>query len=104
MPIDSKQEKRPSVATKISYCPHLGLYHYTRVDGADYLFDTPKLEMAIDAYLKDGQSRLADFMVNLTALARLHPHQVVSLDENGQCELSDLLPEPTPADPTNKGS
>lgn len=88
------QEKRPSAATSISFCPHLGLYHYTRADGVDYLFDTKKLEEAIDGYLKGGDAKQADFMATLTGVARLHPHKIVSFDEEGKCSLSDLLADP----------
>jgi hypothetical protein len=87
------QEKCPSAATSISFCPHLGLYHYTRADGVDYLFDTKKLEEAIDAYLKSGDTKQADFMATLTGVARLHPHKIVSFDEEGKCSMSDLALE-----------
>jgi hypothetical protein len=85
------QEKRLSVSTSISFCPHLGLYHYTRADGVDYLFDTHKLEEAIDSYLKSGDTKQADFMATLTGVARLHPHKIVSFDEEGKCSMSDLV-------------
>ncbi len=91
------QEKK-SIATTISFCPQLGLYHYTRADGVDYIFDTPKLEQAIDGYLKSGDTRLADFMAALTSAARLNPHRIVSFDEEGKCTLSDLPAEPLPDD------
>jgi hypothetical protein len=96
-----RQEKRSSVATSISFCPHLGLYHYTRADGVDYLFDTKKLEEAIDAYLKSGDAKQADFMATLTGVARLHPHKIVSFDEEGKCSMSDLVAESSADDSSN---
>jgi hypothetical protein len=85
-----------SIVTEISYCPHLNLYHYKKADGADYFFDTPQLEIAIDAYIKAGETRQADFMIMLTALARRYPHQVMSFNDKGECVLRDMPPAAHP--------
>lgn len=66
--------------TQISYCPYLGLYHYRRADGSEYLFDVDKLEIAIINYQKQGDVRQAEFMANLTALARQCPHSIIEID------------------------
>jgi hypothetical protein len=95
----AESEQAPvTAATEISFCPHLQLYHYRRADGVDYLFDTVKLEEAIDGYIKQGDPRQADFMVALTGLARQYPHQVVAFNAEGKCFLRDLKPVVLPAD------
>lgn len=91
-------EKSAEVRTEISYCPHLGIYRYRKADGSDYMFDTDQLEKAIDAYIKSGDSRQADFMATLTGMARQYPHQVLSFDENGVCALKPLTPAELPVE------
>jgi hypothetical protein len=95
------QSGTPStVATEISYCPNLDVYHYVRYgqDGADYMFTTSQLEKAIDTYIRQGDPRQAEFMAILTGLARRYPHKKATFDEQGQCYLSPLEPVPPPAD------
>ena len=65
--------------TEISYCPFLGLYHYKRANGDEYLFDVDKLELSIMAYVRQGDPRQAEFMAGLTGLARQYPHCIVTL-------------------------
>ncbi len=85
-----------AVATEIAYCPHLDMYHYKRVDGADYMFDTAQLEKSVEAFAREGKPRDAEFMAILTGLARQYPHKVVAFDEQGRCYLRDLVPAPPP--------
>lgn len=85
-------------ATEIAYCSHLGIYHYRRVDGAEYFFDDAGLEAAVDSYLREGDTRQAEFMVELTALARHFPHQMVSFDAEGKMNLQELLAREIPSD------
>jgi hypothetical protein len=91
--------KPATVATEISYCPNLDVYHYVRFgeDEADYMFTTPQLEKAIETYIKQGDPRQAEFMAILTALARRFPHKKATFDEQGQCYMSDLEPVPPPS-------
>ena len=80
--------------TEISYCPNLGLYHYKRADGAESLFDRAKLEMALEAFLRQGDSRMAEFMSTLTGYARRYPHVVVILSPDGNYALRKMeIPE-----------
>jgi hypothetical protein len=88
---ENNKESGGPVVTKISHCPHLGIYHYVRADGSEYLFDTPQLERSIDSYQKQGDARQAEFMAMLTGFARQFPHQVVSFDEEGRLNLQVLL-------------
>jgi len=76
-----------AVATEISYCPDLGLYHYMKCDGEEAFFTTAMLEKSIEAMLKAGNSKEAEFMIWLTAAARLHPHQICSFNDKGECTL-----------------
>jgi len=78
--------------TQISYCPYLGLYHYSRADGFDALFDANKLELALTAYLKQGDTRQAEFMASLTALARECPHAIIELDAELNYKILQLEP------------
>lgn len=90
-PIDkSKSDSASTVATEISYCPHLDLYHYKKADGTDYMFDTEQLTKSLEVLMKQGDPRQAEFMAVLTGLGRRYPHKVVSFDETGKCCLRDL--------------
>jgi hypothetical protein len=104
---DEKKEAAPSgsvgagpskVITEIAFCPHLGIYHYRTVDGTEYLFDSSRLEMAVDGYLRNSDAKQAEFMVLLTGFARQFPHQVVSFDEEGTINLRELLVQQLPAE------
>jgi hypothetical protein len=80
--------------TLISYCPFLGLYHYKRADGTEFFFDREKLQVAVEAYLKQGDFQNADFMAVLTAYARKYPHMVIALFPDGTYSLGRLeIPE-----------
>lgn len=87
----SPAEKEAGAATEIAYCPHLGIYHYRRADGDEFLFEELGLERAIESYLKQADTRQAEFMAALTAFARKFPHQVVSFDGDGNLNLRELL-------------
>lgn len=76
--------------TLICYCPFLGLYHYKRADGAEFLFDREKLAASLDAYLKQGDQRTAEFMATLTAYARKYPHLVIRVFPDGTFTLGRL--------------
>lgn len=80
-----------SVVTTISYCPHLDVYHYTKVGGEEYFFDTAQLEHAIDTHLKNGDARQADFMATLTGLARRCPHCLVEFNAEGRPTFRELV-------------
>jgi hypothetical protein len=88
---EAGKEAPATAATEIAYCPHLGIYHYRRIDGSEYLFDKLQLESAIDSYLKGADVREAEFMAQLTAFARQFPHQVVSFNTRGELNLRELL-------------
>lgn len=89
---DKADKNGGKVSTEISYCPHLGMYRHRTADGSDYMFDTEQLEKAVEAYIKSGDARQAEFMALLTGMARQHPHQVLSFDEEGVCVVRDLKP------------
>jgi len=76
--------------TLISYCPYLGLYHYKRADGTEFLFDRDKLSESLEAYLKQGEQRMAEFMAVVTAYGRKYPHMAVSLFPDGTYSLGRL--------------
>jgi hypothetical protein len=76
-----------SRVTEISYCPDLGLYHHWTCEGEEAFFTTDMLEKSIDSLIKAGKSAEAEFMVWLTAAARLHPHQIASFNAEGECTL-----------------
>jgi len=78
--------------TQISYCPYLGLYHYSRADGEDYLFDAGQLELALMAYQKQGDLRQAEFMSALTSLARQCPNSIVEIDSEMNYKILQLEP------------
>jgi hypothetical protein len=90
--------KSVSIATEISYCPHLDIYHYRRADGSDYMFNTEQLKLAIEGWAKQGDQRQAEFMAVLTGLGRRYPHKVVSFDDAGKCVMRDLEPAPQVGD------
>jgi hypothetical protein len=81
-----------NATTEISFCPHLGIYHYKRQDGTEYFFDTEKLEQSINTYLKEGLSQEADFMIQLTAWGRKFPHKVATFHADGSFTVRKLEP------------
>lgn len=81
---------RQDVATEIAHCPHLGLYHYRKADGEEFIFDELQLEKSIETYLAQNDARQAEFMAMLTGFARQFPHQVVSFDAEGRLNLREL--------------
>lgn len=87
----SAREAGAGRVTEIAYCPHLGIYHYRRADGDEFMFDEVGLEQAVEAYIKQADTRQAEFMASLTAFARQFPHQVVSFDADGNLNLRELL-------------
>jgi hypothetical protein len=89
-----KNSAKPS--TKISYCPHLDLYHFCHVDGTEYFFDTPQLEKSIESYQRAGDHRQAEFMAMLTSFGRNFPHKIVAFDADGTAALTDLPARATP--------
>jgi len=89
---------RSKVLTKIAYCDHLDVYVYMDASGEEFLFDTEQLEQSIDSYLKQGDTRRADFMVQLTAMARLIPHRLLWFDDEGKPHDEPLSPKKTAAD------
>lgn len=76
----------------VCYCPELDLYHY-RVstnespDGdiehekvqVDMKFTTFELELAMAAHLDKGNEKEAQFMANISGLARAEPHFRIDL-------------------------
>lgn len=90
--------KAASIATEISYCPHLDIYHYKRADGSDYLFNTEQLEKSVEGWVRHGDQRQADFMAVLTGMGRRYPHKCVSFDDSGKCVMRDLDPVPQESD------
>lgn len=91
----SDQKSEVSVSTEISYCPHLDVYDYKRVDGT-YRFNTPELEKTISMYLDQGKTRDSEFMAVLTAMARRYPHKRVKFDAEGNCNVTTLEALPMP--------
>lgn len=72
----------------IAYCPDLDLYHYYVAEQVDdeppnvlinEQFTTTQLEISVAAHIEKGDEKNAQFMSNITALARLEPHVKVSL-------------------------
>lgn len=71
----------------VCYCPDLRLYWY-KVENpekpdqeADYKFNDEELEDAIATHLANEQQREADFMAELTGLARTNEHMFVVFDQ-----------------------
>jgi len=75
---------------KISYCPKLDVYHYRRADGAERFFTEEQLIIAIDTYLHVGDTKNADYMVQLTKFARIFPHSVFTVWPDGRYEIKKL--------------
>ncbi len=96
-------EQKPSVSTEISYCPHIDVYDYTRIDGT-YRFSSAELEKTITLYLEQGKTRDADFMAVLTGMARKYPHMRVKFDEEGNCNITALEAKPLPVGEDPEGS
>ena len=87
-----EQVSPEQATTEISYCPHLGVYHYKRVDGAEFYFNTDELEKSVESYLKSGNVREAEFMGTLTAWARKFPHKVATFFADGRFEVRKVTP------------
>ncbi len=83
-------------STKISYCPHLDVYHFCHVDGTEYFFNTPQLEKSIEMYQREGDHKQAEFMAMLTALGRNFPHMETCFDETGKATLNEMPALPLP--------
>lgn len=74
----------------VCYCPELRLYWYkienpdvpNHEGDADYKFSDDELEDAIATHLANGQEREANFMAELTSLARGNPHIFVTFDQS----------------------
>jgi hypothetical protein len=73
--------------TEIAYCPNLGLYHYRRADGTQFLFNRDELAQSVEVYLREGDLKTAEYMAGLTGHARRYPHVVVILNPDGTYEL-----------------
>jgi hypothetical protein len=74
----------------ICYCPELRLYRYKVTDDSkpelerdtDYKFDEDELEDAITTHLVNENKTEAEFMTQLTGLARVSPHKIIYIDQN----------------------
>jgi hypothetical protein len=81
-------------ATAIAYCPHLGMYHYWRADGSEFMFDRVELLQSLEAYSRSGDTRQGEFMAGLTGHARRYPHVIVIVRTDGTYALQKLeIPE-----------
>ena len=90
-PVPPKSIDPSQATTQISYCPHLDIYNFKRVDG-EYFFDTPALEASIETYQTTGDLRQADFMAALTSFARKFPHKVITIFPDLTFEIRKLSP------------
>lgn len=86
---DTKVSDEEAVV-QISYCPKLDVYHYRRADGAEKFFTEEQLIIAIDTYLHVGDTRNADYMVQLTKYARTFPHSTFTVWPDGRYEIKKL--------------
>lgn len=92
-----------SFSAKISFCPHLGLYHYVQAGGTEYFFTSDKLVETIQSYVDGGDVERAEFMAGLTAFARRFPHHVLVFDKDGKVDLKELVAAPAPAEEPEDG-
>lgn len=77
-----------SVRGTVYYCPDLRLYRYETESSkdneqVDYKFTADELEDALVAILAGNDPHKkaeANFLANMTGLARVNPHKVVSFD------------------------
>lgn len=71
----------------VCYCPELRLYWYKATNedvpeqDADYKFGEDELEDAIASHLAQDRQSEAEFMSQLTGLARVNPHMFVEIDQ-----------------------
>jgi hypothetical protein len=83
----------------VCYCPDLRLYWYKATNEdvpeqeADYKFSDAELEDAIASHLAQDRQGEAEFMAQLTGMARLNPHMFVEIDQ-----ASDKLKVTAPKD------
>lgn len=88
---------KKDLVVEISYCPELGIYHYTRSDGDEFFWDNVMLEQTIEAYLRQGKMKDAEFMARVTTAARETPHKVVVFHGDGTVKVKDpVVPEWVP--------
>lgn len=84
----------------VYYCPELRLYRYKTTNSADreadvdYKFDADELEDSLVALLSrepnEDKNAQAKFLANMTGLARVNPHKIVSFDiENDKIDVLD---------------
>lgn len=87
----------------VYYCPELRLYRYALegegVEKVDYKFDADDLEDSIVDLLNttgpdvEQKKAQANFMMNMTGLARINPHKIVRFDgESDKVEVVDPGP------------
>jgi|SRR5579863_2141176 hypothetical protein len=80
-----------AVTGMVYFCPELRLYRYKMDDdahpemGIDSKFDADELEDAIVAQIAaakraGGDDRQARFLANMTGMARVNPHKIVTFD------------------------
>ena len=80
----SKSEEQGKIIFSVSFCPHLGVYHYKPSLGNEIFFDWRDLERGIEEYESKGDPRQAKFVADLTSWARLFPHKIVTFFEGGK--------------------
>jgi hypothetical protein len=93
----------------VYYCPELRLYRYKyktydkaageaveEAEIVDYKFDADELEDTLTAVLASGDEAKeanANFVANITGLARVNPHKIVEFDtgegDEGKIEIKD---------------
>lgn len=80
-----------AVTGMVYFCPDLRLYRYKVDDSAhpenaiDSKFDADELEDAVVAQLAEanrlgGDDRMARFLSNMTGMARVNPHKIVTFN------------------------
>jgi hypothetical protein len=81
-----------SLVVRVSYCPELGIYHYTRSTGEEFFFDEAKLHTTLKFYLEQGNREEARLIILLTADAKENPHKIVVYVDGNPPSVVDPVP------------
>jgi len=65
----------------------LGIYYYKREDGEEFFFNREQLEVSLELYLRQHDTKQANFMARLTGYARQYPHVMVVINADGTYNL-----------------
>ncbi len=79
---------------EVSYCPHLGIYHYKHSDGTEYFYDNTQLENVLVVHLSQGHAAEAEWISRLASDAREFPHKIIAFNEERKCQFREpVIPD-----------